>query len=89
MTNTKLVMELEKLFKQEPFNLENTEIKIKASYGSIEVNPNEDYIDELEDQVYTLSQENDRLREKQDGIDDELNYYKDLLNDNDIEYTEY
>ena len=89
MTNTKLVMELEKLFKQEPFNLENTEIKIKASYGSIEVNPNEDYIEELENANFIIAEELERLKEKQDGIDEELEYYKDLLDDNDIEYTEY
>lgn len=89
MINTKLTIALEELFKKEPFNLENTTISIRASYGSIEINPDEDRIQELEDSNYNLSEENDRLTEKQENIDEEINYYRSLLDDNNIDYHVY
>lgn len=79
MVNTKLVMELEKLFKQKPFNLENEIFVIKAENGSITVEEYGDLNEEAEEQIAELEREVD---EKERTIED----LRELLDENDIEH---
>lgn len=89
MIDTKLLVELEKLFKKEPFNYENTKFLTEASYGSVKVNPDEDKIESLEYELAELREEYNRLNNENEELKELIelqDYYKDILDENGIDY---
>jgi|GEM_PF-4623760 len=93
MVDIRLLGELEKLFKKEPFNYENTILSVEASYGSIKVDDNLSKIEEHENEVIQLGQKISELEDEisilhSEKVDNEdlIEYLKELLYENGIEY---
>jgi len=86
MVNTKLVVELEKLFKKEPFNYENTNFQVEACFGSVRVNPDANTIESLENQVYDLQEEMLDKESEINMLNDYIEYCQNLLEQNEVDY---
>lgn len=86
MINTRLVIALEKLFKKEPFDLENITFNITASYGRITIDPNADKIADLENSNSDLEMNQEHLERDVEDLETKISDLKELLDENDIDY---
>lgn len=81
MINARLITILEKIFKQDPFNLENTSIVIKADRGTITVEEQEP-----SESIEILQEEIGGLEDTISDLNGKIDEYEFLMDSKDIDY---